>query len=145
MQLSQNNFFDPSTPTMRKRSRRRRTKNGGEKRRRLMIIVATTSLPAVDRPNAPRSCQLKHHTSFHIKNKLWLDVPSSHLLWLLHWCIYWDCETTCSRELIESRRGSETSLRGAFYSTQRSSPYFPRRGPELWLCLTGHLGKSQVR
>ena len=30
-------------------------KNGGEKKeKRLMIIVATTSLPAVDRPNAAR-------------------------------------------------------------------------------------------
>ena len=29
--------------------------------------------------------------------------------------------------------------------TLRSSPYFPRCGRELWLCLTGHLGKSQVR
>ena len=28
---------------------------------------------------------------------------------------------------------------------KRSSPYFPRCGRELWLCLTGHLGKSQVR
>ena len=28
--------------------------NGGKKRKRLMIIVATTSLPAVDRPNADR-------------------------------------------------------------------------------------------
>ena len=28
---------------------------------------------------------------------------------------------------------------------RRSSPYFPRCGRELWLCLTGHLGKSQVR
>ena len=29
-------------------------KNGGKKRKRLMIIMATTSLPAVDRPNAER-------------------------------------------------------------------------------------------
>ena len=38
-------------------------KNGEKKEKRLMIIVATTSLPAVDRPNADRwnadrSCQL---------------------------------------------------------------------------------------
>ena len=37
-------------------------KNGGKKKKRLMEIVATTSLPAVDRPNAERcnaarSCQ----------------------------------------------------------------------------------------
>ena len=29
-------------------------KKGGKKKERLMIIVATTSLPAVDRPNAER-------------------------------------------------------------------------------------------
>ena len=43
-QLSQNKFFDPSTPSMRKG-------DSGEKKR-LMRIVATTSLPAVDHPNA---------------------------------------------------------------------------------------------
>ena len=63
--LSQNKFFDPSTPSMRK------GRDGGEKngegktrknKKRLMITVATTSLPAVDRPNPDRwsaafSCQ----------------------------------------------------------------------------------------
>ena len=33
----------------------RKGRDGGEKKKRLMIIVATTSLPAVDRPNADRS------------------------------------------------------------------------------------------
>ena len=47
-QLSLNKFFDPSTPSMRKGHIR------GKKRKRLIIIVATTSLPAVDRPNADR-------------------------------------------------------------------------------------------
>ena len=42
----------------------KREKNGGEKKKRMIKIVATTSLPAVDRPNADRwniahSCQLK--------------------------------------------------------------------------------------
>ena len=49
-QLSQNKFFDPSTPSMRKKSRQKR----GEKRKRVRIKVAITSLPAVDRPNADR-------------------------------------------------------------------------------------------
>ena len=52
-QLSLNKFFDPSTPSMRKG----RDGGSGEKKE-----VATTSLPAVDRPNADRwnaarSCQ----------------------------------------------------------------------------------------
>ena len=47
-----------------KRLRWRRRKKMGKKKKRLMIIVATTSLPAVDHPNADRwnaarSCQLK--------------------------------------------------------------------------------------
>ena len=59
-QLSQNKFFDPSTPSMRKG--RERGKKRGEKKKRLMIILATTSLPAVNRQNADRwntacSCQ----------------------------------------------------------------------------------------
>ena len=45
-QLSLNKFFDPSTPSVKKA-------NSGEENR-LMRIVATTSLPAVDRPNADR-------------------------------------------------------------------------------------------
>ena len=62
-QLSLNKFFDPSTPSMRK-GRDGGEKKRGEKKKRLMIIVATTSLPAVDRPNADRwnaacSCQKK--------------------------------------------------------------------------------------
>ena len=57
-QLSQNKFFDPSTPSMRKGGDGEKT---GGKKKRLMKIVATTSLPAVDRPNndhwnAARSC-----------------------------------------------------------------------------------------
>ena len=55
-QLLLNKFFDPSTPSMRK-GRDRGKKTGGKmgkKEKRLMIIVATTSLPAVDRPNADR-------------------------------------------------------------------------------------------
>ena len=60
-QLLLNEFFDPSTPSMRKRDG---GKNGGKKKKRLIIIVATTSMPAVDRPNtdcwnAARSCQEK--------------------------------------------------------------------------------------
>ena len=60
-QLSLNKFFDPSTPSMRK-GRDGEKKTGEKKEKRLMIIVATTSLPAVDRPNADRwnaacSCQ----------------------------------------------------------------------------------------
>ena len=51
-QLLLNKFFDPSTPSMRKG--RDGEKNGGKKRERRMKIVATTSLPAVDRPNADR-------------------------------------------------------------------------------------------
>ena len=47
------NFFDPSTPSMRK-GRDGEKKNGGKKRKRRMKIVATTSLPAVNRPNADR-------------------------------------------------------------------------------------------
>ena len=48
-QFSLNKFFDPSTPSMRKG-------RGGEKKqkKKRMKIVATTSLPAVDRPNADR-------------------------------------------------------------------------------------------
>ena len=59
-QLSLNKFFDPSTPSMRKgRDREKKTgkiffKKREKKWKRLMIIVATTSLPAVDRPNADR-------------------------------------------------------------------------------------------
>ena len=49
-QLSQNKFFDPSTPSMRKGCDGGKT--GGKKR--IMKIVATTSLPAVDRLNADR-------------------------------------------------------------------------------------------
>ena len=49
-QRSLNKFFDPSTPSMRKgRDREKRKKKKGR-----MKIVATTSLPAVDRPNADR-------------------------------------------------------------------------------------------
>ena len=51
-QLSLNKFFDPSTPSMRKGRDGEKKKGGGKKRR--MKIVATTSLPAVDRPNADR-------------------------------------------------------------------------------------------
>ena len=60
-QLSLNKFFDPSTPSMRKGrdgGEKKQKKNGGKKRgkkwKRRMKIVATTSLPAVDRPNADR-------------------------------------------------------------------------------------------
>ena len=57
-QLSLNKFFDPSTPSMRKgRDGEKKKKNGGKKRKKKKIrmkIVATTSLPAVDRPNADR-------------------------------------------------------------------------------------------
>ena len=57
-QLSLNKFFDPSTPSMRKGrdgGKRAGGKNGKkQKRKRQMKIVATTSLPAVDRPNADR-------------------------------------------------------------------------------------------
>ena len=53
-QLSLNRFFDPSTPSMRKG---RDGGNGGKKKKIRMKIVATTSLPAVDRPNAARSRQ----------------------------------------------------------------------------------------
>ena len=52
---------------MEKRLRRRKTggkngekKTGKKKEKRLMEIVATTSLPAVGRPNAHRSCQKSH-------------------------------------------------------------------------------------
>ena len=60
-QLLLNKFFDPSTPSMREGCDGGE-KNGGKKEERLMEIVATTSLPAVDRPNADRwnadrSCQ----------------------------------------------------------------------------------------
>ena len=51
-QLTQNKFFDPSTPSMRKGRARGGKKR--EKRKRTMRIVATTSLPAVDCPNADR-------------------------------------------------------------------------------------------
>ena len=57
-QLSLNKFFDPSTPSMRKGrdgGKKNGKKNGGEKKKKIrMKIVATTSLPAVDRPNADR-------------------------------------------------------------------------------------------
>ena len=66
-QLSLNKFFDPSTPSMRKGcdggktgGKNGKKKRGGKKkkkRKRRMKIVATTSLPAVDRPNAARSRQ----------------------------------------------------------------------------------------
>ena len=52
-QLSLNKFFDPSAPSMRK-VRDGGKKTGKKKKKRLMKIVATTSLPAVDRPNAHR-------------------------------------------------------------------------------------------
>ena len=54
-------FFDPSTPSMRKgrdgEKREKKKKKTGKKKKkekRRMKIVATTSLPAVDRPNADR-------------------------------------------------------------------------------------------
>ena len=50
-QLSLNKFFDPSTPSMRK-GRDGEKKTGEKEKKRWMKIVATTSLPAVDRPNA---------------------------------------------------------------------------------------------
>merc|ERR1711954_14089 len=60
-QLSLNKFFDQSTPSMRKGrdgEKREKKKNGKKekkkKEKRRMKIVATTSLPAVDRPNADR-------------------------------------------------------------------------------------------
>ena len=53
-QPSLNKFFDPSPPSMRKGEKNRRER--GEKKKRLMKIVATTSLLAVDRPNAAHSC-----------------------------------------------------------------------------------------
>ena len=66
-QLSLNKFFDPSTPSMRKgrdggKEKKKKKKEREKKEKRLMIIVATTSLPAVDHPNADhwnadRSCQ----------------------------------------------------------------------------------------
>ena len=48
------------------KKREKQGKNGGKKEQRLMIIVATTSLQAVDCPNADRwnaahSCQFKKH------------------------------------------------------------------------------------
>ena len=49
--LSQNQFFDPSTPSMRKG---RDGGKNGKKKKIQMKIVATTSLPAVDHPNADR-------------------------------------------------------------------------------------------
>ena len=61
------NFFYLSTPSMRNgrdggNGKKRGVKTRRKKEKRLMIIVATTSLPAVDRPNANRwntasSCQ----------------------------------------------------------------------------------------
>ena len=66
-QLSPNKFFDPSTPSMRKgRDREKRKK---KRRKRRMKIVATTSLPAVDCPNADhwnaaRSCQKRKECCF---------------------------------------------------------------------------------
>ena len=62
-----NKFFDPSTPSMRKgRDGGKKKKKTGKKRKRRMKIVATTSLPAVDRPNADRwnaarSCQFSYY------------------------------------------------------------------------------------
>ena len=53
-QLSLNKFFDPSTPSMRKGRNGEEKKNGKKKKKIRMKIVATTSLPAVDRPNANR-------------------------------------------------------------------------------------------
>ena len=56
-QLSQNKFFHPSTPSMRKGRDEEGKKRGGKtgkKKKRLMEIVATTSLPTVDRPNVDR-------------------------------------------------------------------------------------------
>ena len=54
-QLSLNKFFDPTTPSMRKgRDGGTGKKKRGEKKKRRMKIVATTSLPAVDHPNADR-------------------------------------------------------------------------------------------
>ena len=53
-QLSLNKFFDPSTPSMRKGRDGEEKKTGKKKKKRQMKIVATTSLPAVDRPNADR-------------------------------------------------------------------------------------------
>ena len=58
-QLSLNKFFDPSTPSMRKGrdgGKKKRKKKGKKKKKKKirMKIVATTSLPAVDRPNADR-------------------------------------------------------------------------------------------
>ena len=57
-QLSLNRFFDPSTPSMRKgrdgETEKKRGKKEEKKRKIRMKIVATTSLPAVDRPNADR-------------------------------------------------------------------------------------------
>ena len=49
-QLSLNKFFDPSIPSMRKGRDGEKKKGGGK----WMKIVATTSLQAVDRPNADR-------------------------------------------------------------------------------------------
>ena len=37
-----------------KKKKKKGKKNGGKKEKRLMEIMATTSLPAVDRPNADR-------------------------------------------------------------------------------------------
>ena len=55
-QLSRKKFYDPSTPSVRKGRDGGKTgkKTGGKKQRKTMKIVATTSLPAVDRPNADR-------------------------------------------------------------------------------------------
>ena len=70
-QLLLNNFFDLSTPSIRKGCEGGEKDGGktGGKKKRLMIIVATTSLPAVDRPNtdhwsAARSCQNNSICSF---------------------------------------------------------------------------------
>ena len=63
-QLLLNKFFDPSTPSMRKGcdGRKKTGKKRVEITKRMVKIVATTSLPAVDHPNADRwnaarSCQ----------------------------------------------------------------------------------------
>ena len=69
-QLSLNKFFDPSTPSMKKGCDGENGKvkqKTGKKEKRLMIILATSSLPAVDRPNADRwnaarSCQNNLHS-----------------------------------------------------------------------------------
>ena len=65
-QLSLNKFFDPSTPSMRKgRDGEKKKKNGKKTKKKhgeiRMKIVATTSLPAVDHPNADRWHAARSH------------------------------------------------------------------------------------